>query len=298
MLGIRHSSCLVYVTVICLSVASSGGAAAQDDAAGDLLKEYQSSLERHLKLKGMVPLHGGGVNYRVGDFWDPTMTHLLERTDYCFPKLTSEMRSAKDELPALHYSKEAAAGFMFGLKRLFSSSASGEYSHAVTVTFQDLVEEVVSEGDLRRALSQELCPTIVSILNKEKLTANTPVGVVVGRIYRGKRKISIVYTDAAKAVARAEEITALAGGVPVTVEVSGELKNARSIVMEDKEAVPLGFAPAFVPVRVGGINMGSGDQKLPEYAWRTFDPVENPSQAAILIELAGAVQSKWQWDAR
>ena len=139
------------MTMSCVGTAYSlltASAFAEDAAPSSMISEYLSLLQNHMKIKGLVPLYDRGVSYRVGDIWDPSMTRLLESSDRCFPKLA--IRSASDSIPDLHYSKAATAGFMIGIRRLFDALASGDVSHTVTVTFQDVVEEVASEGDFRR----------------------------------------------------------------------------------------------------------------------------------------------------
>jgi hypothetical protein len=223
------------------------------------------------------------------------MTRLLESSGQCFPKF--QFRSANDFIPTLTYTKEAAAGFLFGLEKLFKTTASGEFSHSVTVSFVDVIEQVAAEGDLRQAFSAQACPKIVPILSQRVINHDSIIGVVIGRLYVGRRDISIVYADKATAQARAAEITKLAGCAPVSVELSGAVINEHSIRIADKGPVPLGYAPAFVPVLVAGIHQGAGDQQ-PEYGWRVFDPAESPSQAAVLGELAAAAQSGWHWHDR
>lgn len=266
---------------------------AQDAPPSSLVSEYLALLEQHMKIKGLVPLYDRGVNYRVGDLWDPSMTRLLEAADRCFPKLM--MRSARDSIPQLHYSRVEAVGFLIGVRHFFDAQASSDISHTVTVTFEDVVEEVASEGDLRQFYSIQNCPEAQAIVQGGRYDNHNLLAVVVGRLYVGKRHISIVYADDAAAKAHVDEIRALAGRAAVSVGVSASLEGGNSISIIDNDAVPLGYTPAFVPVVIAGASQGEGQQE-PEYGWRPFDPVETPSQAAILDDLAASGQSKWQWN--
>jgi hypothetical protein len=283
---------LVVFGLFALTVAMAGNTCAQDETTGGLLREYQKSLQHHFRKQGLVPLYDYGVNYRIGDVWDPSMTRLLEGSEQCFPGL--QFRSAPDSVPTLSYFREAAAGFLLALERFFKVSASGNLSHTVTVSFVDVVEEVAAEGDLRKTFSARACPEIAPIVGEGAINQDSLIGVVISRLYIGKRVISIGYADQATARTRADEITRLAGAAPVSVGLSGSVTNEDSITIADKNPVPLGYAPAFVPVRVGGLHQGPGDQQ-PEYGWRFFNPADNPSQSLVLDELAAAGQSKWHW---
>jgi hypothetical protein len=266
------------------------GKSAESD--GDsLTRAYRSELSKaFLNLKdGAIPVYRS--NYRIGDVWDAQMRRLLESGSTCFRQL--QIRSAPDSIPSIAFSHGAALGFLLRLKTLFDSAFKGAETRKVLVDFEDVREETVVEGDLRRAYDRTACPSLAPIIAGEKLAGSADIPVVIGRLYRGKRRIIIDFEDSAEAELKLKQVSRL---VEAKSEVS--VDTGRRLVVIDKESIPLAFAPAFVPVSVSSGPQGASATSKASYVWSVYDPKTFPSHRAVLPELGEAVEDGWSWEDR
>ncbi|MCK1578680.1 hypothetical protein IVB03_03540 [Bradyrhizobium sp. 168] len=287
----RSAASRMICLVLLLAAVWSTQAKAQSRSQDSLIADYHAALDKHfLKLKNSaIPLYMS--SYRLGDVWDAPMSRLLEDGARCFGSLT--IRSDADTIPDFVFKEEASVGLMLRLKAIFDITASGTDAAIVTVRFEDVTQESVSEGDLRRNFSQAACPFLEPVVAGKPLDLNSELPVVVGRLYRGKRKITINYVDGAKADAKIHALTgALANA---SVEAQAQYGLERRLTVIDKESVPLAFAPAFIPSRSGN---KLGDDKDPQiqYTWTPYDPISFPSQATGLSELANALDKSHLWN--
>jgi hypothetical protein len=257
-----------------------------------LIKNYQASLSKTLaQLKNSAaPLYMS--SYKIGDIWDPSMIHLLESSEHCFKHF--EIRTESDTIPSISFKQEAAVGFFFSFKSLFDSSAKANDSAIVTVAFDEVVQEIVTEGDLRRAYDREACPILRATINGDEVETGKEIPVIIGRLYRGKRKITITYSDAASAKAKVSDLAGKLSGAAVQIEGSGALE--RSLVATDQNTIPIAFAPAFVPMRRSGISQGGSEEGAPTYAWTPYDPNDFPSHRVALQDLADTINQNWSWN--
>jgi hypothetical protein len=258
----------------------------------DLLKQYiETYRQQFSELKPtLVPLNRGSVNYRVGDLWDPSLTRLLQGVDTCFPGLTP--RKHPDTIGSITLHQTAGIGFLLRLKSLFdfSGKASGEAS--IKVDFVDVVEEAPEEADLRRRHDPTLCPMASPLLDEGKVAENAEIPVIIGRLYRGKRRIVVTYETELEANAKLTEIGELIAGAPAEIEAGAKYGSDRSIVISDREPVPLAFAPAFVPVLT---TFMGGKPHEASYVWMAFEPLKASPGDDLLSDLKGVVAENWTW---
>lgn len=284
----RSRSAGIFVAaVLALSVTS---AAAQSDSQNSLIGAYQTALTNHfLQLKkAAIPLFVSG--FRIADVWDSSISHLLEAGDRCFGKLT--VRSDSDTIPDFTYKEGASLGLLVRMKKIFDIGASGSDTATVIVSFEDVVQESVTEGDLRRGFDHKACPTLDPVIKGAGVEPSVDAPVIVGRLYKGKRKIIVSYSDAADAKVKIQQ---LAGALANTsFDAQAQFGLERSLVVIDKERVPLAFAPAFVPIR-SGTKLGADPSEI-SYHWVPYDPVTFPSQTQAVSELANAVDKSHLWD--
>jgi hypothetical protein len=255
-----------------------------------LIDDFKAKLRTHLLALGATPLFGS--TYHVGDVWDVTMTHLIERDNACFPGL--ETRTSDTSIMAVNLKDTASVGLAFRVKRLFSLAGSGAQNASVTMFFEDVSEEIASEGDLRHAFRNNACADATSILDGKQLSPNDPANVIIGRILRGKRRVLITYEDAASASAMAEQLTAASLSLPVSIQAGVSMTSGQAISLIDKASVPLAFSPAFVPVRSSGVPQGPGDNSDVQYQWLPFSIERFPSEKESLSELGSATSWKWE----
>jgi hypothetical protein len=280
----------IIVATVSLSLLLTSSSA-QSSSEEALISAYQTALTNHfLKLKNSaIPLFMAG--FQIADVWDSSMNHLLETGDQCFGKLN--IRSQTDTIPDFTYKEGASLGLLVRMKRIFDIGASGNDAATVIVSFDDVVQESVAEGDLRRGFDQHrACPNLGPVVEGKAVEPNSELPVIVGRLYRGKRKIVISYSDDAQANAKIEQ---LAGALANTsFEAQAQFGLQRSLVVMDKERVPLAFAPAFIPVRSGS-HLGADPSEI-SYNWVPYDPVTFPSQTIAVSELANALDKSHLWD--
>jgi len=267
----------------------------QDARATQLIQELHARIRQHFleSKEGLVPLFRGSANTRVGDIWDASMTRLLDTSENCFGGLRT--RTAQDTLSALTFQTGAAAGFVLGLQRLFDLGAQGDTRAVVNVEFLDVTEEIVAEGDFHRAYVASQCPVAQQIMTGNVIKIDQAPPVVIGKLYRGKRKIRIAYLDKGSLEARLQQVSSSVGKLPVSIEASIGGSAEQSIVLLDMVSVPLAFAPAFVPVRTGGAPLGGPGQISAEYTWKPFNPTDRV-QYETLKELAVGVEHGWSWN--
>lgn len=287
------AACVPLVIALTMS-GTAQNATAQTPNIDRLVKDYQDTVKKYFAAvnDGLVPLYRIGTSYRVGDIWDPTMTKLLERNDQCFPNLSTRSTSGGERI-GLSYQTELAVGLWLKLKSFVDFSASGKHSAIVKVNFEETVDEIASAGDLRRAFREDSCATSIPHSGSPvDLQSEQPV--LIGRLFWAKRQITIAYGDNVALEGQLAEIGSLVTGLPVTVKAGAALGLERSIVIVDKTAVPLAYAPALVPVRTSGGTLG-GPQNGADYVWTPFDPQGTPSHKAVLSELAETGESAWRW---
>jgi hypothetical protein len=268
-------------------------ATGQESQSVSLIKQYQEIVRDNFSAIGVVPLYNGGANYRVGDLWDVKMTRLLEGVDQCFSHLHT--RSSPTTFPGLHYTTEASVGFWLRLKSFFDLASKTDFSTSVDVFFDNVVEETAAENDLVGAYRANSCPRAQLLLAQGEAKRGDDLPIMIGSLYRGKRRITILYGSDVDIKARADQIAALASGVPVEGGIAVAIGQGHSITVTDKDPVPLAFVPAFVPMRVSGANQGGQTNTEVKYEWLPFDPHSVKSQRAVLPALANAVASAWSW---
>jgi hypothetical protein len=263
--------------------------AAQSRGIDSLIKAYQAALTQTFQnLKNSaVPLYM--ANYKIADTWDLSMSRLLEEGQHCFGTLN--VRSVTDAIPSVNFMEEASLGFLLRLKSLFDASAKASGSAAVTISFEDVVQQTVVEGDLRRTYRTAECPLLAAILHGDQLQADSTVPVVIGRLYLGRRNITVTYSDASEAATKLRALTGITAAG--TVEVAARIGLEKSLVVKDREPIPLAFAPAFVPIRTSATQ--GPNSARPSYAWVPYDPNSFPSHSAALSDLAIAVNQAWTW---
>jgi hypothetical protein len=220
------------------------------------------------------------------------MSRLLESVDQCFKSVN--IRSEPDTIPNVTLKHEASLGLALRLKRIFDATASGNDTTVVSVAFEDVLNEIVTEGDLRRAYVKDACPFIQPIIGAQKVDQSSDLPVVIGRLYRGKRRITVSYTDTAEARAKVETLVGQLGeaGFDANAKVGLE----RGLVVIDKERVPLAYAPAFIPARTSGIKLGGDPNQTVTYEWTAFQPSVFPSHTEVLSDLARARDPNPVWD--
>jgi hypothetical protein len=251
-----------------------------------LLRSYRTTIANvFLRFKdGAIPLYRS--NYKIGDTYDMSMQRLLETGDRCFKKL-SVRSTPSEKLFKVTLNGEAAAGFLLGVRSLFDTAAKGDTNQTVDLEFEDVVEETAIEGDWTRSFDVDACPSLKSVVAGERLSAGASTPVVIGTLFRGKRKITIAYGDDASAEAKLTEIRRVAN---IQANISAAMK--RSIVVTDAEPRPLAYAPAFVPVDIGA---KQGSANVPVYAWTPYDPKQYPSHRTVLPDLSAAADKGWSW---
>lgn len=255
-----------------------------------LIDDFRAKLAVHLSTVGAAPLYG--ASYHVGDVWDITMTHLIERDGSCFPKLAIRTNSAS--IAAVSLKQAVSVGLAFRLKQLFNLAGTGDQKANVTMYFDDVTEEIASQGDFRSAFDRKACRDEANAIDGKPLAADEIPNVIIGRILRGKRRVVLAYDDAASVSAAAEKLTAAALPIPVSIEASAQVNAGKIISLVDKESVPIAYAPVVVPVRASGTSQGgpTGENDV-QYQWVPFSLEQFPSEKQSLSELAGA--SGWKW---
>ncbi|MDI4655355.1 hypothetical protein [Xanthobacter autotrophicus] len=288
---------LLFSAVIFVLVSAAERTYAQSSSGLDLLDEYKAQYTTYFnKLKpDVVPLYGRSSNYRVGDIWDSSMTRLLDGADRCFPGLA--IRVNEDSLGTITLKRDASLGFLLRVRRLLSASPSGETESTVSIGFTDVTEERLLEADLARSLNQAACPLAIPIVRHEIINQTEIIPVIIGRLYRGKRRITITYADKASAEAKLSELTALATtGVAADIGIKTAFGLERSIVVVDNRTVPLAFAPALIPVLAASVLQGEANVDEVQYQWTPFDPAQQPSQTGVLSDLNTAIADRtWSW---
>ncbi|MER8734245.1 hypothetical protein NKH28_31355 [Mesorhizobium sp. M1227] len=271
-------------------------ASAEDTQGNDLVRQYQAVVREGFSSinDGVVPLYNAGANFRVGDLWDTKMTRLLDRTETCFPRL--DLRSASSTLPRLHYTTEASLGFWLRLKSVFDLTSKGTLSTSVDVDFENVIEETAAEGDFTRSYQATTCPRAQGIIAQADAKPGDELPIIIGSLYRGKRRVTIIYGAAVDLKARADQIATAASGIPVEVGITAAITQGHSITVVDKDPVPLAFIPAFVPIRVSGATLGGQSDTEVKYEWLPFTPASIQSQKAVLPALFNAVDSGWSWE--
>ncbi|WP_456726420.1 hypothetical protein [Bradyrhizobium sp. USDA 3397] len=293
--------CQLLVTVLIVDARNSTACA--DD--GSIIADYKQRMSAHiLRMFEAIPLYG--ANYSVGDIWHPSMRRLLEKGVDCFPTLSLLTRPYA-QTEAFRISGEASLGLVLRAQKLFGFQTKASDSAQVMVQFEDVVEELASEGDLQRGFSRQRCERFEAVISGSKIPADqiaiagsntsdlNQVPVIIGRLYRGKRRIVVSYKSEGDLKVKAEQILQ-AVGAPVTGAIEVALSGSKSLVVVDREPVPLAFAPAFIPVRVSGATMGSQSTGSIEYEWVPFNPVKAPWQKAALTDLADKVEEGWAWE--
>jgi hypothetical protein len=160
--------------------------------------------------------------------------------------------------------------------------------------FEDVSEEIASEGDLRHAFKRNACTGEKSILDGKQLAPNDSAYVIIGRILRGKRRVLITYDDAASANAIVKELTAASFSLPATVQAAVSITSGQTISIIDKASVPLAFSPAFVPIRSSGTTQGPGESGDVQYQWFPFSIERFPSEKESLMDLGA--ETSWKWE--
>src|ERR1700730_12078865 len=224
-------------SVVLISLLSNQGASAQSSSIETLIAGYKMQVRDSIsKLKeGAIPLFFGSASYRVGDICDTSMQHLMERKEHCFKDLA--IISGGGSFERIVFKQETSVGFLLRLKRLFDFSGKDSNVALVTMDIIDVAEDSVAEGDFRRAFDPSSCEIAEPIIAGRQVGKDASLPVIIGRLYRGKRNISISYIDAASAEAKVKEIAALAAGVPVSVELNASVGVERSISVVDKDPV-------------------------------------------------------------
>jgi hypothetical protein len=271
----------------CLPILCTSSSALDEQS---LIDDFTAKLRTLLLTLGAAPLFGS--NYHVGDVWDVTMTHLIERENTCFPGL--ETRISDASIMAVNLKDTASAGLAFRVKRFFNLAGSGTQNASVTMFFEDVSDEIASEGDLRHAFKSNACADATSILDGKQLSPSDPANVIIGRILRGKRRVFITYEHAASADAMAEQLTAASLSLPVSIQAEVSMTSGQTISLIDKASVPLAFSPAFVPVRSSGVPQGPGENSDVQYQWQPFSIERFPSEKESLSELGSATSWKWE----
>ncbi|WP_148213051.1 hypothetical protein [Methylocella silvestris] len=219
------------------------------------------------------------------------MSHLLFGGDRCFPRL--KIRSSPYAIPSFRSNNDASVGFLFRLKKLFEIGASGKQAEIVDINFDDVEEQIVSEYDLKTTLNRTECRDLVSVVSSKPVGDRAPV--VIGRLYTGKRRISLNYDDSATATARLSEFLSYTPAVNVT----GAVGFGKIVSIADREPVALAFLPAFVPARTAGSVLGEGasNSQSSTFGWAPLDLAKTPSQRSALEELTTQVFQDWLLDA-
>lgn len=126
-----------------------GNAQAADPQA--LIEKYTELLRKHFtKFKrGTIALYDGSANYQIADVWDSDMTRLMERGSTCFSRVPTSVH--EDAIPSLTFEEEESVGIILGIRRFFHLSTEGALQTVVRMRFDDVSEQIVSEGELRRA---------------------------------------------------------------------------------------------------------------------------------------------------
>jgi hypothetical protein len=278
---------LLLCLAACLPILCSSSSALDEQS---LIDDFKAKLRTHLFALGAAPLFGS--NYHVGDVWDVSMTHLIQRDNACFPGL--ETRKSDASIMAVNLKDTASVGLAFRVKRLFSLAGSGAQNASVTMFFEDVSEEIAAEGDLRHAFKGNDCADVTRILDGKQLAPNDPANVIIGRILRGKRRVLITYEDAASANAMAEQLTAASLPLSVSIQAAVSMTSGKAISLLDKDSVPIAFSPAFVPVRSSGASQGPGESSDVQYQWLPFSIERFPSEKESLTELGSATSWKWE----
>ena len=230
-----------------------------------------------------IPLFG--ANYQVGDTWDKTMVHLLNSSSQCFSNLT--IRSNPFTIPQFHSNKEAAAGFVLRLKKLFELGGSADHAGVVDIYFDDVTEEIVALGDLKENLNSRSCPDLQPVLQNGNVSDNPPV--VIGALYKGKRRVLLAYSDDAAANAKLTELITL-GQADLGINI--KLATGRIISFEDRAPVALAYLPAVIPVATSGSHLGGSTDSV-NYQWTPLDLHRYPMQSEALDELASEASQHW-----
>ena len=252
-----------------------------------LLKSYRAKVSSvFLNLPdGAIPLYRS--SYRIGDTYDPSMQHLRQTGDRCFKKLTVRSTPFEKQFN-MTLSGEAAAGFLLSVKALFESGAKGDGNELVDIQFEDVVEETAVEGDWISSFDKDACPELAGVVAGDKLSTGGEPPVVIGTLYRGKRKITISYGLGADVDAKVTQLRSIAN-LQANVHATAQ----RSLVVTDDEPRPLAYAPAFVPIDIGA-KQGAANE--PTYSWAPYDPKQFPSHRAVLPDLNAAADKVWSWN--
>jgi hypothetical protein len=260
----------------------------------EFIQQYQKTYkDQFVQLKpAVVPLSRGSVNYQVGDIWDASLTRLLESNERCFPGL--KPRSKPDTIGTITLQKEQSLSLLLRLKRLFDFFAAESDTTVISVSFLDVIEESPIEEELRRLHKASACPLATPILKHDVARLDIDVPVIIGRLYRGKRRILMTYGSKLQAEAKLAELGALLTGVPVELEAGAKFGSDTSIAIIDRQSVPLAFAPAFIPVL--STFLGGEPNREARYVWTSYNPETLPSQKDLLADLANGLDKRWSWD--
>jgi hypothetical protein len=175
---------------------------------------------------------------------------------------------------------------------LFDFSGAASDGAIVSVSFSDVTEEQPDEDELRRLHVANKCPIATPILRGDVVKSDM-APVVIGRLYRGKRRIVMSYGSKAEAEAKLQLVSQLAGRAPVQISGDVSVGLNTSFLVVDQEPVPLAFAPAFVPVLVTKQGLDSGG---PTYRWIPYEQDFIGSQKGFLDDLSGLLDRSWSWD--
>jgi hypothetical protein len=277
-----------------------GEGTAADSPAGHAtaLADYKRAISAYFAEldDGWIPVFSGG-GHQVGNVYDPTVRTLLESADRCFGTLS--VRSSKVGLPPVTTQDRDTVGFFFRVQALLGLTASGTAVRITSIAFDDVTREEVSEGDLRRSFRAARCPALAPVLDRARIKEDsaTSVPVLIGRVYRGKRRAVLASSSEADLAATLKAVNAAVAGSKLDIEigVSAESSSQRIIRIVDREPVALAFAPAFVPVAVTGVTQGPDSPKTIYFQWSPYDVAGSPSHRQILRELATSAGESWDW---
>lgn len=284
------------------AAAATGGMGARDaTTSGTLLgaaaARYRSEVIGYFKAHALLPVLVP-AGQQIGDVYDPEYWVLEERAGRCFPSLTRPA-AEPSALPAFSLSTAADVGFALGLGRLLNLSASVDAGQKATVTFSDVRVATASKGELRRALSEE-CAHLRPIVDETAVPpAQIAVKAVIGAIVYAK---PLVFLDAETAAAAQAQTASLrnliAAAFPAAaLAVRGLDANASAglgfgqrhgVLVETQSAIPVAFAPAFLPKPIFDQTRGGSDAVvLQGYRWQAFD-AGSPEQKRLFERIVDA----------
>ncbi|MBY5765966.1 hypothetical protein HFO06_23140 [Rhizobium leguminosarum] len=274
-------ACLLAAGIIAVWV-TSGFA----DQQQQLLEELQQRVRNHFRALPGQPIALFGANYHIGDTWDPSMTRLVFSSDRCFKGLKA--RESQFAIPPFHMNTDASVGFFLRLKRMFDLGASGTQAEIVDISFEDVTEELVEEAELKERFDAAQCAALGPVIGSKIVGDDVPP-VVIGHLYRGKRRILLTYANEFDASARLDQLASVAG---LSAGAFVRVRSGKGLLISDNSPVNLAFLPAFVPVKSSG-TLGGGDGGSVTYMWTAFDLENHPSQASVLADLTQQVDANW-----